>query len=169
MTNGEVRWVVRPAIDTDLDFLLNLGQRLTIGTAAWLDGAAMLKTMQGYLRTDLAKMGPDQTVFIAQTRDGQPVGAITVARSQNFTGEAQAYIGELAVIAEVEGQGVGSVLLEAAEVWAREHRLAILVLDTGAANHHARAFYERRGYAEESVRLVKVLQPLTDQSGDVAG
>jgi GNAT superfamily N-acetyltransferase len=47
--------------------------------------------------------------------------------------------------------------LAAAEDWARERGLGLLVLDTGAANTRARAFYARHGYTEESVRRTKVL------------
>ncbi len=45
----------------------------------------------------------------------------------------------------------------AAEGWARAQGYRLIVLDTGAANARARALYARRGYTEESVRLVKIL------------
>jgi GNAT superfamily N-acetyltransferase len=88
---------------------------------------------------------------------------VSVAHHENFTGERQAYLGELAVIEEAEGHGIGRALVDAAEQWARERGHTLLVLDTGAANTRARHFYANLGYQEESVRLVKPLGT-TDQS-----
>lgn len=150
-------WTIRPATPSDRDFLERLAPRLAIGIPPWRDAAAMEAMMRGFLLEDLAKMGLDATVLIATSADGMPVGAATIERSQHFTGGAQAYLGELAVIAAVEGQGAGAALLAAAEAWATERGLPFITLATGAANMRARVFYARHGYAEEDVRLVKPL------------
>ncbi len=99
---------------------------------------------------------PDGAVFVAARAD-EVMGFASVSREVAFTGEMQAYIGELAVAAEAEGQGAGQALLAAVEAWAREQELTLLVLDTGTANTRGRRFYERSGFQEESVRLTKVL------------
>lgn len=151
------RWRVRTAEAADRAFLEELASRLTIGIAPWLDADRMRQTMRGFLLGDLERAGSDSAVLVAEAPDGAPVGAVAIARGKHFTGAEHAYIGELAVIAEVEGQGVGAALLSAAEAWARERGLGMIALDTGAANTRAREFYARHGYAEESVRLVKVL------------
>jgi GNAT superfamily N-acetyltransferase len=117
----------------------------------------MCQTARRWLLTNLEAMGPNSTVFIAETLDGTPVGAATIGRSQHFTGTRQAELGELAVVEAFEGQGIAAALLEAAEAWARQQGLPFVALGTGAANTRARAFYGRHGYAEEDVRLVKVL------------
>lgn len=150
-------WCVRTAALADRDFLSELASRLTFGIAPWRDPAAMLATMRGYLLSDLERIGPDSTVLVAEAPDGTPSGAATIARNTNFTGETQAYFGELAVTAAAEGQLAASALLAAAEDWARKQGFGLVVLDTGAANVRARAFYARHGYAEESVRLTRVL------------
>ncbi len=59
--------------------------------------------------------------------------------------------------AEAEGQGVGRVLLEAAEDWAREQKLQMLSLNVFAGNARARHVYERLGYTPETLRYVKPL------------
>lgn len=79
------------------------------------------------VETSIARIGPKGTVFVAEL-DGAVVGFASVAREVAFTGEAQAYIGELAVTAGAEGQGIGQALLAAVEAWAREQRLHLLVL-----------------------------------------
>ena len=150
-------WLVRPATPADRAFLETLAPRLTVGIAPWLDPVAMLRTMRGYLLAELEKPASEAALLIAEANDGSPVGAVAIEQSTHFTGEPQDYIGELAVIDDAEGTGAGAALLAAAESWARQHGATRIALDTGAANTRARAFYARHGYAEESVKLVKVL------------
>ena len=151
------QWRVRQAVPEDRAFLEEIAPRLTIGIAPWIDPTRMLTTMRGYLLFDLEKMEDDSTVFIAVSEDDQPVGVATVNSNFHFTDERQAYLGELAVREEVEGQGVASALLEAVELWARRRGLPWIALETGSRNTRARDFYARHGYEEESVRLVKPL------------
>lgn len=151
-------WQIRRATADDRAFLERLAPRLTIGTASWIGPDAVLRTMRGFLLDDLERNGGDASaVFIAEGADGSPTGAVTIDQNKHFTGEPQDYIGELAVVEEAEGRGAGAALLAAAEAWARRHGATRIALDTGAANPRARAFYARHGFAEESVRLVKVL------------
>ena len=151
------QWRVRQAVPEDRAFLEEIAPRLTMGIAPWIDPTRMLTTMRGYLLFDLEKMEDDSTVFIAVGEDDQPVGVATVNSNFHFTDEPQAYLGELAVREEVEGQGVASALLEAVELWARRRGLPWIALETGSRNTRARDFYARHGYEEESVRLVKPL------------
>ncbi len=154
---------VRPYHPGDRDFVLGLASRLTIGIAPWRDMEAMRAAMHRFIAESAATAQASGAVtssaamFVAEDARATPLGFVTIARQVNFTGELQAYIGELAVCEAAEGAGAGWALLRAAEDWAREHGFSLVVLDTGAANTHARAFYERQGYGEESVRLVKAL------------
>jgi GNAT superfamily N-acetyltransferase len=150
-------WRIRPATSADRAFLERLAPRLTIGLASWRIPDAMEATARGWMLADLDRMGPDCVVLIAESPTGEPIGAAAIARSQHFTGAPQADLGELAVMASVEGQGAASALLSAAEAWARECGLPFVALATGAANARARAFYARHGYLEEDVRLTKAL------------
>ena len=160
-------WRVRQAIPDDRAFLEEIAPRLARGAAPWIDHDKLLVTMRGYLLFDLEKMGDDSTVFIAVGDDHKAVGVVTVTSGSHFTDSPQAYVGELAVREEVEGQGVGSALLGAVERWARERGLPWVALDTGSRNTRARGFYTRHGYEEESVRLVKPLtrRPSSDEGG----
>lgn len=155
--DSRVQWRVRPAAAADRAFLEELAPRLTIGIVPWLDATRMRETIRDFLLGHLERTDGESAMLVAEAPDGAPVGVVAVARGKHFTGVEHAYIGELAVIAEVEGQGVGAALLSAAETWARERGLRLVALDTSAANTRAREFYGRHGYAEESVRLVKVL------------
>lgn len=150
-------WRIRPAQASDRAFLEDLALRLVVGIPSWRSAEAMTTTARGWLLADLERIGPDAAMFLAETAAGEPVGAVAVASSKHFTGATQAEIGELAVVAEWEGRGVGAALLDAAEAWARERAAPFISLATGAANTRALAFYARHGYQPEDVRLTKPL------------
>jgi ribosomal-protein-alanine N-acetyltransferase len=48
-------------------------------------------------------------------------------------------------------QGVGSVLMDAAEQWACDHRLRLIALETAQDNLAAQRFYESRGYRKVEI------------------
>ena len=80
---------------------------------------------------------------------------MSLAERRHFTGQTDAYIGELVVDARLEGRGVGQALLAAAEDWAAGRGLAYITLETGTGNDRARHFYECAGYKGEEIRLTK--------------
>jgi GNAT superfamily N-acetyltransferase len=151
-------WRIRLAQASDATFLECLAGRLAVGIPPWRDSAVMVATARGWWLADLQRIGQDAAVYIAETADEKPIGAVAVARSQHFTGAPQAEVGELAVLAEWEGHGVASALLAQAEEWAREEGLPFVSLATGAANSHALDFYARNGYQREDIRLTKPLK-----------
>lgn len=150
-------WRIRSAQASDVAFLERLAERLVIGIPSWRDLAAMVVTARNWWLGDLQRVGLGAAVYIAETANAQPIGAVAVARSQHFTGAPQAEVGELAVLEEWESQGVASALLAQAEAWAREAGLPFISLATGAANARALGFYARNGYRPEDIRLTKPL------------
>lgn len=148
---------VRPFQPDDRSFLLSLAPRLAIGMQSWRDTALWIQTVEGWLEESINGHGQKSMVFIAEHESGERLGFATVSHSQHFTGQPQAYIGELATSESAEGRGVGSSLVEACEQWAREQGYTILVLSTGAGNTRALRFYEHLGFQEEDVTLTKLL------------
>jgi len=148
---------IRPYSSPDRDAVLALGNRLVIGLATWRDPAKMQAAARRWIEGDIARIGQTCAVLVAEGATGHLLGFVTVARDVHFTGDEQAYIGELVVAEQAEGHGVGRALMSAAEEWARTGGYTFVVLDTGSANDGARAFYARLGYGEESVKLVKPL------------
>jgi GNAT superfamily N-acetyltransferase len=130
---------VRPFAPADRDAVLQLTPRLTVGMAPWLDPDAFLAAARGWIEGSIAGIGPDRAVLVAEDAWGRCVGFVSVGRNRHFTGEEQAYVGELAVAKEMEGRGVGRALLAKAEAWARERGYRLIALETGAANVRARA------------------------------
>ena len=53
---------------------------------------------------------------------------------------------------------MGSALLAASEEWARSRGARRLTLNVFESNRRARALYERRGFAPESLRYVRTLE-----------
>lgn len=100
----------------------------------------------------------DAQGFVAEL-DGRLVGTVAV-RGPKAAGEAYiadpppplytapgtAILSQLAVHPDCRGQGVGELLLDTAEAWAREQGFAQLALDTAEPAIALRRRYERRGY-----------------------
>ena len=148
---------VRPYGAADREAVLCLASRLAVGIAPWRDPDAMRRAARSWVEGSIERIGPDAAVLVAEDPTGECAGFISVARETHFTGDAQAYVGELSVREEREGQGIGGAVMEPVEEWARHGGLELVVLHTGAANERGRRFYERLGYVVEIVMLTKVL------------
>jgi len=146
---------IRPYRPEDRTAALALAAGLQIGVAPWRDPAAVRAAVTEWVRGSLESAGePERTVLVAVDGD-TVVGLVTVAQRRHFTGDVDAYIGELAVAEAAQRRGIGRELVRAAERWAHSRGYRRITLDTGAANHGARAFYAALGYAEEDVRLTR--------------
>jgi len=81
--------------------------------------------------------------------DGEIVGFLTADRHPLMR------LGHVITVDVVEAwrrRGVGSVLMDAAEEWAREEGFVAISLETGENNLAAQAFYEARGYSRYEKR-----------------
>lgn len=148
---------VRPYLPEDRAFVLSLAPRLTIGMPLWRDSKLCLAAVQSWINASIDQNGSNTKVFVAEDEPGVLVGFATVTHETHFTGERQAYIGELATSEPAEGHGAGKALVQACEQWAREQGYRIISLVTGAANGRALGFYHHLGYRDEDVRLIKLL------------
>lgn len=156
--------VVRPCRTEDHAAVLALAPRLTIGVAAWRDPSAVREAVTGWIRDSLAEANADHhAVFVAETHGGI-AGVVSVCTRRHFTGEVDAYVGELIVADGEERRGIGRLLMQAAERWGRDHGLRYITLETGAANYGARAFYQSLGYLEEGVQLTKAIRDVRERA-----
>jgi RimJ/RimL family protein N-acetyltransferase len=89
-------------------------------------------------------------VFVAE-RDGAIVGRLSVARDIHPASEHVADVGVM-VAQEHRRRGAGTLLMEAAERWAREAGVSKLELHVFPHNDAAIALYERLGYTRECLR-----------------
>lgn len=99
---------VRPYTCADRTFILSLAPRLAIGKQPWRDLILWLKTVKEWLNESIAQHNQKTMVLIAENEQGERLGFATVSHSTHFTGQAQAYIGELVTGKAAEGQRVGT-------------------------------------------------------------
>ena len=149
---------VRPYEELDSEFVLGLAHRLTIGMPSWRDREAIIATTRNWIKGSIERRGEKAEMFVAVGPAGERWGFATISEQSHFTGESQAYIGELAVLESAEGKGVGKALVASCEAWSRDHGLRVLALATGAGNAHALDFYHHLGFLDEDVKLVKILR-----------
>ncbi len=157
MTSADI--LIREYSPADREAVLALAPRLTEGVAPWRDPAAVLAAVQGWIAsaTQTARQ-PGHATYVAALGE-QVVGVVAVTERTHFSGQVDAYVGELVTAAGCERRGIARRLMAAAEAWGAERGLSFLTLETGAANHTARAFYAALGYTEEDVRLTKPIGP----------
>lgn len=152
---GHQTVAIRPAQPGDHAQVLALAPRLVEGVAAWRDAQTVQRAVRGWVESSLASASqPGHALYVA-IADGGVAGMVSVCEQTHFTGQVDAYIGELAVASSLERRGIATQLVNVAEAWAARRGLAFFTLETGAANQPARAFYAQRGYQEEDIRLTR--------------
>jgi len=142
----------------DHDSVMALADRLTAGAAPWRDRDRWLAVVRGWVAESLAAADAHRHALYVAVHEDRVVGFVALSTRTHFTGDVDAYIGELVVAEGHERHGVGRALLGTAESWARDHGFAALTLDTGAANLAARQFYATAGFEDEDIRLTKRLE-----------
>ncbi|SMB90593.1 GNAT family N-acetyltransferase [Deinococcus hopiensis] len=145
---------LREATPDDLPFMLSLAPRLTATAPAWRDQAEMTAGYEGLFTGAIHEPEEGSAVLIAQNPEGQPVGFTLLywdpkARS--------AFIKDLAVSERAEGLGVGQFLMQSIEQWAKDKGAVEIMLKTSWYNTRARSFYERAGFQEDHIALVRRL------------
>ena len=152
-------WRVRPARADDRDFVIGLAPRLTDGfpLPPWRTSEEVTHTEAATLDLALTVLPDGNALLVAESADGERAGLVYLERMFDYFRRPHGHVGILAVAAEAEGQGVGRLLMEAAEQWAREQKLEMLSLNVFATNDRARRVYERLGYTPETLRYVKPL------------
>ncbi len=148
---------VRPYVAEDRPFIFSLAPRLAAGMRPWRDLELWLASVESWLAKSIDGHSQDAFVFIAEDEGGERLGFATVTRSTHFTGQPQAYLGELVTLESAEGRGVGTALVEACEGWAREQGYGLLALTTGAANARALSLYHKLGFQDEDIQMTKLL------------
>lgn len=116
---------------------------------------------------ELRKPVPENQLWLVAEVDGTVVGEVqAVLHEPNEDAEVQArrdvglrrvYVNYLAVQADHRNRGIGGRLMEAVETWARDNDAELILTDTNLRSPQAVHFYEKQGYARQSVILRKRL------------
>lgn len=164
---------LRQAQSKDLDALKQLLDRCYRQAEGWTNEAdlvAGIRTTKAELAAVIAD--PKHYIFVypktnTGDREGQEtgelLGCIAVDINSNVPSGDNAYIGMFAVHPELQGEGVGNVILQAAETFASRHlqgnkrqsaaqpsRLTMSIL---SHRPELLAYYERRGYKLTGVSM----------------
>lgn len=97
-------------------------------------------------RMDQIMQDEDQAVLVAESADTNVVGWVHIFKAQRLIVEPFVEIGGLIVAEGQRGSGVGKVLLEAAEDWARDRGVSGMRVRSNVIREEAHHFYERLGY-----------------------
>ena len=96
--------------------------------------------------------------LLVAAEDQTVIGFVLLqTRNDFFTGEPHGYVADLAVKKEVEGRGVGRLLLEASEHWARRRGYRRIVLHALSGNERAKGIYEKFGFKQDTIQYAKML------------
>jgi len=85
-------------------------------------------------------------VRVAELESGRVVGWIHACASYLIESDPRAEVGGLVVDEKCRGSGVGHLLIEHAEEWARAKGLEAVYLRSNVVRKEAHRFYERLGY-----------------------
>lgn len=151
--------VLRDATPEDRAFIDSLSPRLAgVPHPPWHDDDAMQGFQDRFMAATLGGSEDGARTLIACAPDGARLGFVHMRPgTDGVSDEACGHVSLLALVPAAEGQGIAHRLMQAAESWARGRGYRLLSLDVFADNRHAVAFYHRRGFVTESLRLVKPL------------
>lgn len=148
---------IRPATSADLPFIHALTPRLA-GAAdlSWRSEEEVMRFQRRFMHETLEAPKPGAVTLVAEDASGTLLGFVHAEPMLDiFTDQIAAYIPLLAVTEAAQGQGTAKALMAAVEDWAKAQGYTSLSLDVFASNRRGRAFYDRLGYGEETLRLVK--------------
>jgi len=142
---------VRPARVEDLAGLADLVTQLGYPTET--------RAMEDRLDRLLARPLVHRVVVAPGPTGGKLLGAIHAARRETIESDDHVEIGGLIVDAEARGTGVGTLLVAAAERWARDLGLPSLRVRSNVVRARAHDFYRRLGFRElkQQIAFVKEL------------
>ncbi len=157
--------VIREARESDTEFILSLAKRLAeCELPPWRTRQEVETGTRRWLEEAIASLSPAVCILVAERSGGDLLGFVLIHEQLDFfTREPQGHISDLAVSKDAEETGTGSLLMDAAERWARAKGYGSINLNVFADNDRARRMYARRGYAVETVKYVKPLESITEE------
>ncbi len=163
-TNVKTTIQVRPAVSGDLDGMCNLSDQINAQ-----HHAAAPAVFVKHPRRELDRLfwqttfeGPTTCALVACDEHEQILGFITMSWQENNTipflyRRRICRIGTIVVSDAHHHQGIGSLLMDAATVWAREQGAVEVRLEVFDFNQNAMQFYQAQGYQVQSHIMCKPL------------
>jgi ribosomal protein S18 acetylase RimI-like enzyme len=155
---GSIR--IRRASRSDRDAILALVPRLVaFGPPAWRDPKAMSVTDRKVIEAALQSESEDPIVLAAVLGGSIVAGFLHLHSEIDYYRETKnGHVADLVVAEAYQGKGIARQLLCQAEDWARAQGFDWLTISVFRENVRAARTYERLGFKEDRVRLLKPLR-----------
>jgi GNAT superfamily N-acetyltransferase len=150
--------VIREAQESDHPFIFELSPFLAeVAQLEWHSDDVIQKMQYDYISEMLAETSQANSTFIAETNN-VPLGFIHVrTHKDSISGETCGTIPLLAVSAKSQGLGVGKLLIEHSENWAKNLGCRLLHLEVFSNNKRAESFYQNLGFKPETTHMIKTI------------
>jgi ribosomal protein S18 acetylase RimI-like enzyme len=124
-----------------LNILINSAYRGETSKKGWTTEEHLL----GGIRTDEANLTEllikENVTFLKYTENNQIIGSVYLEKQ-----DKKLYLGMLTVSPELQGEGIGKKLMQAAESIAKNAQINTISMTVISVRKELIAFYERRGY-----------------------
>ncbi len=149
---------IREAQESDYAFIFELSPYLAeVAELEWHKDDDVKAMQNQYITEMLAPTSKPTRTFIAEANN-IPLGFIHVrTHKDSITGETCGTIPLLAVSPDSQGSGLGTLLIEHAEVWAKNLGCRLLHLEVFANNTKAKRFYQNIGFKAETLHMKKTI------------
>ncbi len=125
---------------------------------AWRKPGSLETNLTGAEEGFFGSATVERTLLVYVDDSDAPIGFAQAMMDRDFfSGEPQGHLLFLVTDRAHEGRGVARSLMAAVESWAREQGATGLLLYVFATNENARAAYDRFGFQEDMVKMVKPL------------
>jgi GNAT superfamily N-acetyltransferase len=104
-------------------------------------------------RLDQVQQDEGNAVLVAEGADGQVIGWVQVYVRPLVVDDLNAEVGGLVVDDRKRSEGVGRLLMEEAEAWARAHGCVAVNVRSNVIRERAHHFYETIGYRRIKTQL----------------
>ncbi|GLX77336.1 hypothetical protein tinsulaeT_06760 [Thalassotalea insulae] len=150
--------VIRESNENDRAFIFELSPYLAeVAKLDWHTEDAVQEMQDNYISEMLANTSTPSTTLIAEI-ENSPLGFIHVrTHKDGISGEICGTVPLLAVSPKSQGLGVGKLLMESAEQWAKNLDCRLLHLEVFANNSKANSFYKKLGFKSETLHMVKTI------------
>lgn len=135
---------ILPAVETDvvaLNLLVNSAYRGDSSRRGWTSEADLLDGIRTNEHLLLEMIRNPRITILKYVLDGQLLGCVCLENKGSAL-----YLGMLTVSPDIQAQGIGKRLLQAAEEYALSHQCQKITMTVLPMRHELVAFYERRGF-----------------------
>ena len=144
--------IITPAHTADLPEIARLANSAYRGDGArlgWTHEAELLdgqRTDPSALAEELAGPHPSTVLCLRDQANGPILACVFLEKVPEDDGLWRCYLGMLTVSPALQARGLGRLLLEGAEDYARDWGAVALVMTVISVRHELIAWYERRGF-----------------------